>query len=180
MSTKELKLNDTKNVNWYVLFVVQGKDFAIKNSLEPFVKNGKIEEVLLPTVKQISEIRRKKIVRNVPVYSSYLFIKAYLLEELQSYILNEINFVIKFLGYKKPLPVSKEDMDVVKAIAADNKIHSAFKYKVGDIIEILGGHCKGLSGRIIEIVDVNSLRIEIQIFNRAIYTSIKVEDIKVA
>lgn len=167
-------------MNWYVLFVIQGKEFAIRNSLEPFVNNGKIEEILLPTVKEISEIRRKKIVRNIPVYSSYLFIRANLIEELQSYILNEINFVVKFLGYKKPQAISEEEMDIVKAIAADNKIHSAFKYKVGDVIEILGGHCKGLSGRIIEIPDVNNLRIEIQIFNRAIYTNIKVEDIKVA
>jgi transcription antitermination factor NusG len=178
-----MNLNENKclkNVNWYVLFVVQDKEFVIKNNLELFVNSGMIYEVLLPTVKEISEIRRKKIVRNVPVYSSYLFIRANLLEELQSHILNEINFVIKFLGYKKPLPISQEDMDIVKAIAADNKIHSAFKYKVNDVVEILGGHCKGLSGRIIEIVDVNSLRLEIQIFNRAIYTNIKVEDIKVA
>lgn len=92
----------------------------------------------------------------------------------------ETTFVLKILGENKPYPIPEQEMDIVMAMSGDNKIRSAFKYKIGDMVEILGGHCKGLSGRVIDIIDVNTLRIEIQIFNRSIYTNVKLDDVKIA
>lgn len=163
---------------WYALFVVQGKEFYVKDKLDlicPEVDN--IDTVLLPTVKEISEVRRKKIVRNIPVYPSYLFVRAVLGGGLQT-IVSEVSYVIRLLGQTKPYAIPDREMDIVQVIASDNKIRSAFSYKIGDVLEILGGHCKGLSGRVIDIVDTNTLKLEIQIFNRAIYTTIKLEDAK--
>jgi len=174
-------MTTTENSKWYVLFVVQGKEFAIKNSLELLsTTTDRLHEILLPTLSEISEIKRKKIVKKIPIYPSYLFIKANLCDELQSFILNEINFVIKFLGYKEPLAINFQEIEIVKAISCENKTYSSFKYKIDDVIEILGGHCKGLSGRIVEIIDSTHLKIEIQIFNRAIYTNLKVDDVRMA
>jgi len=169
----------SKNKNWFVLFVMQGKEFYIKDKLLQLVEDKKIDDVLLPTIKEISEVRRKKIVRNLPVYPSYLFIHACLTSDIKSAIL-ETNFVVKFLGVNHPRPIKDEEMDIVRAIAGNCKINSAFKFKIGDMIEILGGHCKGLSGRVVDILNVNNLKIEIQIFNRAIYTDLRIEDVKVA
>lgn len=168
-------------LKWYALFIAQGKEFYVKDKLD---RLPQIEEnnftVLLPTVKEVSEVRRKKIVRNIPVYSSYLFIHADMCASLQSDIC-DTTYVVRFLGPEnRPRPINDREMEVVTAIATDNKIRSAFSYKIGDIIEILGGHCKGLSGRVIDIIDTNTLKIEIQIFNRAIYTTIKLEDAKIA
>jgi len=163
---------------WYALFVMQGKEFYVKDKLELICTElDNIDRVLLPTIKEISEVRRKKIVRNIPVYPSYLFIHAYLGRGLQT-IISEVNYVVRLLGRTKPFAIPDKEMDIVQAIASDNKIHSAFSYKIGDVVEILGGHCKGLSGRVIDIIDTNNLKLEIQIFNRAIYTTIKLEDAK--
>ena len=165
---------------WYAIYVTQGKEFYVKEKLDVHVNNNDtFNEVLLPTVKEVSEVRRKKIVKNTPVYPSYLFINASLTNYIRNLICDTA-YVISFLGIDNPLPISEQEMEIVKAIAADNKIRSAFKYKIGDMIEILGGHCKGLSGRVIDIISVNNLKVEIQIFNRAIYTNIKLEDIKIA
>jgi transcriptional antiterminator NusG len=165
---------------WFVLFVIQGKEFYIKDRIDslelPHV------EVLVPTLKEVSEVRRKKTVRNVPVYPGYIFIHGTLdnsVNSIQSSIIN-VTYVVKFLGIGKPLSISDQEMQIVRAISGDNRIRSAFSYKIGDMIEILGGHCKGLSGRVIDIFDVNTLKIEIQIFNRTIATSIKLEDAKAA
>jgi transcription antitermination factor NusG len=163
---------------WFAIFVVQGKEFFVKDKISHIVSSG-LNEVLVPTTKEISEIRRKKIVKNVPLYPSYIFLHAKLDKVLISNIL-EIAFVLKILGNSRPLYISEQEMELVKVMSGDNKIRSAFKYKVGDIIEILGGHCKGLSGRVVEIIDVNTIKAEIQIFNRAIYTSIKIDDLKAA
>jgi transcription antitermination factor NusG len=71
-------------------------------------------------------------------------------------------------------------MDLVRTLSSGDKIRSAFKFKIGDVIEVIGGHCKGLSGRVVDIPNINQLRVEIQIFNRAIYANMKVEDAKLA
>jgi transcriptional antiterminator NusG len=168
-----------KNSRWYALFVVQGKEFYITDRLKPLVEDKKIDEVLLPTAKEIYEVRRKKIVRNVTVYPGYLFIRTDLTNEIQSAVL-EVSFIMKFLGILHPTYISDDEMEIVRAIAGNIKISSAFKYKIGDMVEIVGGHCKGLSGRVIDIMSVNALKVEIQIFNRAIYTDLKIDDIKVA
>lgn len=163
---------------WYAVFVVQGKEFFVKDKISHF-ENSNLNEVLVPTVKEISEVRRKKIVKNVPLYPSYIFLHAKLDKVLISNIL-EVAFVLKILGNNKPLYISEQEMELVKVMSGDNKIRSAFKYEVGDIIEILGGHCKGLSGRVVDIIDVTTIRAEIQIFNRAIFTNIKIDDLKAA
>jgi transcription antitermination factor NusG len=133
----------------------------------------------VPTTKEISEVRRKKIVRSIPLYPSYLFLHAELSNLLVSKILETV-FVLKILGNTQPMRISDQQMEIVKVMSGDDKIRSAFKYKIGDMIEILGGHCKGLSGKVIDIIDVNTIRAEIQIFNRAIYTNIKLDDVKIA
>jgi len=167
---------------WYALFVAQGKEFYVKDKLDDLKSdNENLDTVLLPTLKEVSEVRRKKIIRNTTVYPAYIFIHANLgSTNLASYV-REISFVIRILGSENhPRPINDQEMDIVRAIAGDNKIRSAFKYKIGDMIEILGGHCKGLSGRVIDIVDINNLKVEIQIFNRAIFTIVKLEDVRIA
>ena len=163
---------------WYAVFVAQGKEFYVREKIcqcgEPDLK-----EVLVPTTKEISEVRRKKIVRNIPLYPSYIFLNAQLSNSLISKVLDTA-FVLKILGNGKPMHIPEQEMEIVKVMSGDNKIRSAFKYKIGDMIEIFGGHCKGLSGRVIDIIDVNTIRAEIQIFNRAIYTNVKLDDLKVA
>lgn len=174
---------DKKNFKWFAVLVVQGKEFyvrdRIKNLNDDFVRDN-IREVLLPTEKEIYEVRRKKVVRNIPIYPNYLFIDTSSIEAISTAI-RDVSYAIRILGDgTKPIAISDQEMEIVKAMAANQKIHSAFKYKIGDIIEIIGGHCKSLAGRVIDIPDVNSLKVEIQIFNRAIYSNIKLEDVKAA
>lgn len=166
---------------WYAIFVAQGKEFFVKDRIENLVEiKDDIDEVLVPTIKEVSENRRKKIVKNIIVYPSYVFLNCRLTSAIKAFII-EIAFVIKFLeSNRQPTPIRDEEMDVVRVVSGDNKIRCSFQYKIGDMIEIFGGHCKGLSGRVIDIPDVNSLKVEIQIFNRAIYTLIKLEDVKAA
>jgi transcription termination/antitermination protein NusG len=167
---------------WFVLFVAQGKEFYIKDRIENLTDlQGQIAEVLLPTTKEVSEVRRKKIIRNIPVYPCYLFINTSLINTNVKASIYDINYVVRFLGANdKPSTLRDQEVDIIRAISGDNKIRCSFQYKIGDMIEILGGHCKGLAGRVVDIPDVNNLKVEIQIFNRAIYTLIKLEDVKIA
>jgi transcription antitermination factor NusG len=170
------------NNKWYALFVVQGKEFFVKDRIENLIRLGQVENVqsvLIPTAKEISEVRRKKIVKSVPLYSGYLFING-IVDGTNQSVLTYVTYVIKFLGCERPFPIPHREMQIIKAMSEDNRVRSAFSYTIGDIIEILGGHCKGLSGRIVDIVDINTLKVEIQIFNRIISTMIKLEDAKVA
>jgi len=168
---------------WYALLVASKKETYVKNKIENSTNSllqYYLSEVLLPTEKKIYEVRRKKVVKYVPIYPNYLFILANLSQGLQS-IISDLNFVVKILGIgDKPSPIRDQEINLVKAMAGGEKVQSIFNYKVGDMVEVVGGHCKGLSGRIIEIVSLNVLKIEIQIFNRAIYTTAKVEDLNLA
>jgi transcription antitermination factor NusG len=167
---------------WYALFVVQGKEFYIKERLDALIhlqELRNIKEILLPTVKEISEVRRKKTVKSITVYPSYLFVRGRLNGEAQQ-IITGIAYTIKFLGDVHPYPIPEDEMQIVRAVSGENIVRSAFTFKIGDMIEILGGHCKGLAGRIIDIHDINTLKVEIQIFNRTIGTTVKLEDAKVA
>jgi transcription antitermination factor NusG len=171
-----------KQAKWYALFVVQGKEFYIKERLDNLISLQElrnVDEVLLPTIKEISEVRRKKIVRNITVYPSYLFVHGILNGDAQQTITG-VAYTIKFLGELHPYPIPEDEMQIVRAVSGENVVRSAFTFKIGDMIEILGGHCKGLAGRIIDIHDINTLKVEIQIFNRTIGTTVKLEDAKVA
>ncbi|MDO8640092.1 MAG: transcription termination/antitermination NusG family protein [Nitrosarchaeum sp.] len=166
---------------WYAVFLAQGKEFYVKDKLDNLINlDGHLDEVLLPVTKEIFEVRRKKLVRSIPVYPCYLFIKTNLTREVQNAVC-EVSYVLRILGeHNTPRPIADDEMEIVQALSSDSKIRSAFTYKIGDVVEILGGHCKGLSGRVIDILDVNTLKLEIQIFNRAIYSTVKLEDAKVA
>lgn len=171
-----------KQGQWFALFVVQGKEFYIKERLDALIQAQElknVDEILLPTVKEISDVRRKKIVKNITVYPSYLFVHGILNGEAQQKITG-VAYTIKFLGELHPYPIPEDEMQVVRIVSGENVVRSAFTFKIGDMIEILGGHCKGLSGRIIDIHDINTLKVEIQIFNRTISTVVKLEDAKVA
>lgn len=172
-----------QKTKWYAVLVMSNKEFYVRDKLE-LTSNETIrqyvKDILLPTYKKVSEIRRKKIVKNVPVYPSYIFINAAQIEKVAS-CFSEISYIVKVVGYgEKMTPIGEEEMNIVRAMSGIEKIQSAFKFKVSDMVEVIGGHCKGLSGRIVDILDIDKLRIEIQIFNRAIYANIKVEDIKLA
>lgn len=174
---------DKKLFKWFAILVVQGKEFyvrdRIKNLNDDFVKEH-LREVLLPTEKEIYEVRRKKVVRNIPIYPNYLFANTSSIDAVSTAI-RDISYAIRILGdSNRSIAISEDEMEIVKAMAANQKIHSAFKYKIGDVIEIIGGHCKSLAGRVIDIPDVNCVKVEIQIFNRAIYSTIKLEDVKAA
>ena len=168
---------------WYALLVAQKKEFYVKNKIEQSENDliaNDLNELLLPVEKEIYEVRRKKVVRFLPIYPNYLFIHANLQNGLP-HALGEITFIVRILGHNnKPTPIREQEIDLVKAMASGEKLSSAFKYKIGDMVEVRGGHCKGLSGRVIDILGIDLLKIEMQIFNRAIYANIRLEDITFA
>ena len=56
----------------------------------------------------------------------------------------DINYVIRFLGTNNSLAFLREqEVEIIRAFMGDNKVRCSFQYKIGDMIEILGGHCKG-------------------------------------
>lgn len=66
-------------------------------------------------------------------------------------------------------------------MVSGGKKSSISKYRLDEMVEITGGHCKKLSGKISKINEAQEmLEVEIQLFGRIVTTKVKADDVKKA
>lgn len=170
---------------WNVLFVMQGKELSVKDKIENMLRDEHrdgIKDILLPLVPTDDDVTKKKNAPMVPIYPGYIFLQIDKRDGLFSAILS-LDYVIKFLGASPETPsvVREHEIKLVKNVSTGSMKSNIHRYKIDDIVEITGGHCKKLSGRISGIDESSeSFNIEIQLFGRSITTRVKVEDVKKA
>jgi transcriptional antiterminator NusG len=164
---------------WFVIHTLAGQELKVKDSIEKRLKPEEmtefIREVLVP-MEKVAEVRGgKKTVTTRKLHPGYVYIDIALLDENKRlldrpwYFIRETPGIIGFVGGDRPIPVSEDEIKVIKDQVSDAedverpKVH----FDVGETIKINDGPFLNFSG-VIEEVDPEKgkLKVTVNIFGR--------------
>ena len=167
-----------ENQKWYVLRVISGKEMKVKETIDAACKNNQnlktyISEVLVPTEKVLTTRAGKKVQKDRIMLSGYVFAKAELKGDIESFLQNTSN-VIDFVrsrdGLKRPEPASTAEMERMLRVSeqvSEQLADTIGDFMVGEKVKVTFGPFSGFVG---EITDVNQekheLTVIVKVFGR--------------
>ena len=164
---------------WFVIHTLSGQEQKVKDSIEKRLKAEEmgefIKEVMVP-MEKVAEVRGgKKTVTSRKLHPGYVYIDMALLDEGRRvldrpwYFIRETPGIIGFVGGERPIPVTPDEIDVIKATVSESEDTEKPKvnFEVGETIKINDGPFLNFSGAIEEIEpDRGKLKVTVNIFGR--------------
>jgi len=165
---------------WFVIHALSGHENKVKESIERRLKIEEmeeyVEEILIPT-EQVSEVKKgKKTTTTRKFYPGYVLSKMALydnennLHEKVWYFIQETPGIIGFIGGDRPVPLRKDEVEVILRQMEDKKekVQPKVMFEPGETVKITDGPFLNFSG-VIEEVDPNrgKLKISVSIFGRS-------------
>lgn len=164
---------------WFVIHTLSGQEQKVKDSIEKRLKAEEmgefIKEVLVP-MEKVAEVRSgKKTVTTRKLHPGYVYIDVVLLDEGRRvldrpwYFVRETPGIIGFVGGERPIPVTPDEIAVIKEQVADSEDTERPKvnFALGETVKINDGPFLNFSGVIEEIEpDRGKLKITVNIFGR--------------
>ena len=171
--------SDCMQTQWFVIHTLAGQEQRVKESIERRLKAEEmgeyIREVLVP-MEKVAEVRNgKKTVTMRKLHPGYVYIDLMLLDENRRvlekpwYFIRETQGIIGFVGGERPVPVSPEEIEVIKAQIAESEDTERPKvsFEVGETVKINDGPFLNFSGVIEEIdPDKGKLKVTVNVFGR--------------
>jgi transcriptional antiterminator NusG len=171
--------SDFMQTQWFVIHTLAGQEQRVKESIEKRLKAEEmgeyIKEVLVP-MEKVAEVRNgKKTVTMRKLHPGYVYIDMVLLDENRRvlekpwYFIRETQGIIGFVGGERPVPVSPEEIDVIKVQIAESEDTERPKvsFEVGETVKINDGPFLNFSGVIEEIdPDKGKLKVTVNVFGR--------------
>jgi transcription termination/antitermination protein NusG len=164
---------------WFVIHTLAGQELKVKDSIEKRLKPEEmtefVREVLVP-MEKVAEVRGgKKTVTTRKLHPGYVYVDITLLDDNKRlldrpwYFIRETPGIIGFVGGDRPIPVSEDEIKVIKDQVSDAedverpKVH----FDVGETIKINDGPFLNFSGVIEEVdPDKGKLKVTVNIFGR--------------
>ena len=162
---------------WYALRTISGKEQKVKQLLEAEIKNSDlglhVYQVLLPTEKIVSTSRAgKKVVKEKPRMSGYIFVEATMTGEIEYELRNTTN-IIDFVRNRenppKPEPVREAEINRMLGTCEETEIvdNVDVPYMVDETVKVTDGPFSGFSGVIEEVnAEKRKLKVMVKIFGR--------------
>ena len=164
---------------WFVIHTLSGQEHKVKENIEKRLKAEEmgefIKEVMVPVEKVVDVRGGKKTVTSRKLHPGYVYIDIILLDENKRvlekpwYFIQETPGKIGFVGGERPIPVSPDEIAVIKAQISDSEDTERPKvnFEVGETVKINDGPFLNFSG-VIEKVDPDKgkLNVTVNIFGR--------------
>ncbi|MFZ5954041.1 MAG: transcription termination/antitermination protein NusG [Candidatus Dependentiae bacterium] len=156
---------------WYVVQVYAGYEDSVKSDIGKRIKEAHLEdsfgEILIPSakLKPLFEVEES---RDSQLFPGYVLIEMEASPEAIR-LVNSSTRVIKFLGGKEPVPLSKREIDrVISQIKGEVAVApQKSEFVVGSEVEIKEGPFAGFVGIVDKIDDENEkLTVMVSIFGR--------------
>jgi len=164
---------------WFAIHTLSGQELKVRDNIEKRIKTDEmqefIKEVLVPMEKVVEVRNQKKTVTTRELHPGYVYIDMVLLDENRRlldrpwYFIRETTGIIGFVGGERPVPVSREEIDVIKAQVSESEDTEKPKvnFEVGETIKINDGPFLNFSGVIEEIDPARGkLKVTVNIFGR--------------
>jgi transcription termination/antitermination protein NusG len=171
-----IKTINDMDTKWYVIRAVAGKEKKAKEQLEFEIKNlgfdDKVKQLLIPVEKVYHVRNGKKVASERNHYPGYILIEAdpSIIGEISG--LNKIvNFVVGFLGDKKPQPL--RELEVNRILGKIDELATAddiliCNYSIGESVNIIDGPFSNFNGTVTEIFEEKKrIKLDVKIFGRS-------------
>ncbi len=157
---------------WYVVQVISGQENKAKKSIEDYIENKGmtelIDEVLVPT-ENVSEVKKgEHKISQKRIWPGYILVKMTLTDESWIYIKNALA-VLDFLGGEKPTALSDQEVEQILKDLEEKKsgIVQKHKFEVGDKVKITNGVFINFIGTVTEVFhEKGKLSVLVSIFGR--------------
>src|SRR3954468_20702401 len=148
---------------WFVIHTLSGQEHKVKESIEKRMKAEEmgeyIKEVMVPVEKVVDVRGGKKTVTSRKLHPGYVYIDMVLLDDNKRvmerpwYFIQDTPGKIGFVGGDRPVPVTPDEIAVIKAQVTDSEDVERPKvaFNVGENVKITDGPFMNFSGAIEEI-----------------------------
>ena len=165
---------EVKEMRWYALKAISGKEQKVKEYIELDMKNHHFEQyvpqVLIPTKRVEQVVREKRVVKEVNMLPGYVLVEAQLVGEIAHMLRNTPN-VLGFLGgTDKPTPLRQSEINRMLGVDQDEEIvpevlHT--EYIEGESVKVTDGPFSGFNGKIESVnSEKQKLKVAVKIFGR--------------
>jgi transcriptional antiterminator NusG len=165
---------EVKELHWYVLKAISGKEQKVKEYIELDMKNHGYEkyvpQVLIPIKRVEQMVRNKRVVKEVNMLPGYVLVEAMLIGEIP-HMLRNTPGVLGFLGgTDKPSPLRQSEVNRMLGVdAAADEVPQMLQtdYLVGESVKVVDGPFSGFNGVVEEVnSDKQKLKVSVKIFGR--------------
>jgi len=140
--------------NWYVLHTYSGYEDAVAKNLKQRIESLGMEDrifsVLVPKEKKIKIRDGKRRTVEEKIYPGYVLVEMIVTDDSWYVVRNTPN-VTGFVGSgTTPVPVSGEEIDILKKRLGAEKPQMKIDFKAGDAVKITDGPFKDFDGKVSE------------------------------
>ncbi|MDP6178265.1 MAG: UpxY family transcription antiterminator [Desulfatiglandales bacterium] len=137
---------------------------------------GKFIETFLPKIEVMSrrKDRRKKIL--VPLLPGYVFVR-FCLDPEKYWDIIKTAGVVRMVGFKgQPVPAKEEEISILMILdGTDRTVHNRSLMKKGDMVMIMEGPLKGLTGFYLQHKgQTDKVVVSVELLNRSL--AVEIED----
>ena len=171
---------------WYVVNTYSGHELAVKEKLEMRTESMGMQDyifrVIIPETTEVEVkdgVKKEKVTKMFP---GYVLVEMITTDEAW-YIVRNTPGVTGFIGSSgkgaKPTPLLPQEIDRILASMGMSRVNIDAEMNIGDVVSIIDGPFKGMSGKIDTIDSENNrLTIIIDLFGQE--TSVDVENYQVS
>ena len=170
------------NARWYVAHTYSGYENAVKTTIEKFVANRHLEDMILDIqipMEKVTEINDAGVAKEVErkVFPGYVLVKMVMTDDTWHRGRN-VRGVTGFVGEasNKPIPLTEEE---VLALGME-KHEVVVLYKVGDRVRISDGPLESFTGTVEEIdPEKNKVSVVVSMFGRETPVELELDQVEV-
>ena len=171
INEKKSKLDDLK-LRWYPFYT---RSRFEKKAYDNLVKKG--FEVYLPLKKSERQWSDRKKIVEMPLFSSYIFVRV---PQYQIYDVLQINGIVRFIVFNgRPAIVRDSEIELIRKILSEKTEFEVVDgiIKEGAEITLTSGPFKGYAGRVIKRSGKSKIVIEIESINKSLLVTVDVSNI---
>ena len=157
--------------NWYVLHTYSGYEDAVAKALKQRVESlgmeDKIFNVIVPKEKKIKIKDGKRKTTEEKIYPGYVLVEMIVTDD-SWYIVRNTPNVTGFVGAgTTPVPVSLEEIEILKKRIGEETPQYKIEVIVGDSVKIIDGPFKDFDGKVSEVDEERGkVKILVNMFGR--------------
>ncbi len=165
------KQQSTTERNWYAIHTYSGYEDAVAKNLKQRIESlgmeDKIFNVMVPKEKKIKIKGGKRKLVEEKIYPGYVLVEMVVTDDSWYVVRNTPN-VTGFIGSGTvPVPVSKEEVDVLQGRMKQEAPTFSIELKEGDLVKITDGPFKDFDGKISDIDrEKGKIRVLVNMFGR--------------
>ena len=169
------------NARWYVAHTYSGYENAVKTTIEKFVANRHLEDMILDIqipMEKVTEVSDTGAVKEVErkIFPGYVLIKMVMNDETW-HVVRNVRGVTGFVGSaNKPIPLTEEE---VLSMGME-KHEIVVNYHVGDHVKIVDGPLASFTGVVEEIEpEKNRVSVMVSMFGRETPVELELDQVEV-